>query len=401
MKLYEYIKGEEERTTKVLGYPIMVQTTDYMTSERYQSFMDGLITTKKVNNPYTEQSEKDIKFLGKSIIKRREEGNYRYYYIGGKLIRKVSLINEFKKGYFKYFDKKYDDIYILRANSGEIYLTLTYLINTLIKRNGSKNPLLLATQKYHVDMIKMLCPNIPYIYIGKLRLKIAEDEFKIDNFRFFMLFNNYHFKNVEINIKNKPIGETHYFKSIMERLNLKEQDLVFNKISVLPSDEQNMLKKVKELNLNLNKFVFLAPEAQSCKMYDEDFWCELINRFKDNGYDVFVNKVEDVLKLRGAIDYKTCYLTFGEAFALARKAKKIVSLRSGFTEFLLQTNVPMDVIYTKFRHRHFFDDMDIYHVMSGFGIIQIPFVDKKLIREFNMFETSQYESIKKITEDLN
>ena len=139
MKLYEYIKGEEERTAKILGYPIMVQTTDYMTSERYQSFMDGLITTKKVNNPYTEQSEKDIKFLGKSIIKRREEGSYRNYYIGGKLFRKVSLIDEFKKRYFKYFDKKHDDIYILRANSGEIYLTLTYIINTLIKRNQAKN----------------------------------------------------------------------------------------------------------------------------------------------------------------------------------------------------------------------------------------------------------------------
>jgi len=396
MKLYEYIKGEEERTAKILGYPIMVQTTDYMTSERYQSFMDGLITTKKVNNPYTEQSEKDIKFLGKSIIKRREEGSYRNYYIGGKLFRKVSLIDEFKKRYFKYFDKKHDDIYILRANSGEIYLTLTYIINTLIKRNGSKNPLLLATQKYHVDMIKMLCPDIPYIYIGKLRLKIAEDVFKIDNFRFFMLFNNYHFKDVEMNIKDKPIGETHYFKSIMERLNLTEQDLIYNKISILPSDEQNMLKKVKELNLNLDKFVFLAPEAQSCKLYDEDFWCELINRFKNNGYDVFVNLVEDVIKLRGAIDYKTCYLTFGEAFALASRAKKIVSLRSGFTEFLLQTGVPIDVLYTKFRHRHFFDDMDIYHVMSGFGITQIPMIDKEKVREFNMYEIAQKECLERI-----
>jgi hypothetical protein len=135
--------------------------------------------------------------------------------------------------------------------------------------------------------------------------------------------------------------------------------------------------------------VFLAPEAQSCKLYDEDFWVELINRFQEKGVDVFVNLTEDDIKLKGAKDYKTCDLTLSEAFALAKRSKKIVSLRSGFTEFLLQTDVPIDVLYTKFRHRHFFDDMDIYHVMLGFEISQIPFVDKSKVREFNTFEISQ------------
>ena len=73
-----------------------------------------------------------------------------------------------------------------------------------------------------------------------------------------------------------------------------------------------------------------------------------------------------------------------------------MSLRSGFTEFLLQTETPMDVLYTKFKHRHFFDDMDIYHVMSGFGIMQIPLIDKSKIREFNMFEMSPSECLNQI-----
>ena len=60
----------------------------------------------------------------------------------------------------------------------------------------------------------------------------------------------------------------------------------------------------------------------------------------------------------------------------------------------------MDVIYTKFRHRHFFDDLDIYRVMSGFGISQIPFIDKEKIREFNTFEISPKECIEKIL-DIN
>lgn len=400
MKIYEYIRGENERTIKLFGKTFMSQTSDYMTAERDQTFLGGLITTKKINDPTTDCSNKEIKIFNKTIIKREEKDNYRVYCIGSKCICRTSLLDEFKKQYFKYFDKKYDDIYILRANSGEIYLTLTYIIDALIKRNNSKSPLLVATQKYHVDIIKMICPDIPYVYTKKLRIRISGDSFNIDNYRIFLLYDSYHFKQVEHDIKNNPLGEHHYFKSILKRLNMTEHDIKYRKISVSPEDEQTMLNKIVKTGLNINKFVFIAPEAQSCKLYDEDFWVELINRFQAKGYDIYVNLVDDDIKLKGAIDYKTADLSFAEAFALAQRAKKIVSLRSGFTEFLLQTDVPIDVLYTKFRHRHFFDDMDIYHVMSGFGLTQIPFVDKSKIREFNMFEMSQIQCLEKIIGDL-
>jgi len=396
MKIYEYIRGENERTTKIFGFPILKQTSDYMTAQRHQSFFGGLITTVKLNNQYAVQTKKDIKLLGYSVVKRIEENNYRDYYFFGKKFLRISLIEEFKKQYFKYFDKKYDDIYVLRANSGEIYLTLTYLIRTLIKRNNSKNPLLIATQKYHIDMIKIICPDLPYVYIGKFKLKITDDTFKIDNFRFFLLFSSSHFKQVEMDIKSHGLGEHHYFKSILTRLNMTEQDIEMNNVALSSDIEKSMLDKINKTGLNIDKFIFLAPEAQSCKLYDEDFWTALINKYQERGCDVFVNLVKDDIKLKGAIDYKTCDLSFSEAFALAKRAKKIVSLRSGFTEFLLQTGVPIDVLYTKFRHRHFFDDMDIYHVMSGFGLSQIPFIDKSKIREFNMFEMAPMECMNKV-----
>lgn len=401
MKIYEYIRGENERRIKLFGKTFMYQTSDYMTAERLQSFLGGLITTHKLNDPIQQILKKDIQILGNSVSKRIEANNYRTYYLFGKEIFKISLMGEFKKQYFKYFDKKHDDIYILKANSGEIYLTLTYLIDALIKRTKSNNPLLVATQKYHVDIIKLLCPDIPYVYIDKLNFNITADSFNIDNFRFFILFNAPHFKQVENDIKQNKLGAHHYFKSILTKLQMTESDIGYRKILIPPEDERNMFKKISKTGLNLNKFVFLAPEAQSCKLYDEDFWCELINRLQDKGYDVFVNLVEDDVKLKSAANYKSCCLTFSEAFALAKRAKKIVSLRSGFTEFLLQTETPMDVLYTKFRHRHFFDDMDIYHVMSGFGITQIPFVDKSKIQEFNMVEVSQKECLEKIIGEGN
>jgi hypothetical protein len=398
MKIYEYIKTESERTAKLFGFPIMEQTFDYMTAERIQKFLGGIISTIKVNDHYNASTDKKIMFFGYPIIRRFEQNNYRIYSMFGKTVRKVSILKIFKKVYFKYFDKKHDDIYILSANSGEIYLTLTYFIDALIKKNGSKNPLLVATNKYHVDIIKMLCPDIPYVYLKKWYLHVNGMSFIIDNFRFFLLYDSPYFKEVEIDIKNNPLGQHHYFKSILNKLELTENNISMRKMVVPPEDERSMLDKITKTGLNINNFVFLAPEAQSCKLYDEDFWVELINRFQEKGIDVFVNLTKDDIKLKGAKDYKTCKLTFAEAFALAKRSKKIVSLRSGFTEFLLQTDVPIDVLYTKFRHRQFFDDMDVYHVMLGFGISQIPFVDKSKVREFNMFEKSQRDCLEEILE---
>jgi hypothetical protein len=401
MKIYEYIRGENDRTIKLFGCPIMEQTSDYMTSIRTQKFLGGIVTTSRVNNLQNCSFDKEIKVLNFPFLRRYEQDNYKTYSILGKTIRKVSLLNSFKREYFKYFDKKYDDIYILRANSGEIYLILAYLIDAYIKKNGSKNPLLVATNKYHVDIIKMICPDIPYVYVKKWKFNITSNIFKIDNFRFFLLFKFSYFKQVELDIKENPLGQHHYFKSILNKLELTENDISMRKMVVPPEDERSMLDKIAKTGLNINNFVFLAPEAQSCKLYDEDFWVELINRFQEKGIDVFVNLTKNDIKLKGAKDYKTCGLTFSEAFALAKHSKRIVSLRSGFTEFLLQTGVPTDVLYTKFRHRHFFDDMDVYQVMSGFGISQIPFVDKSKVRAFNTFEISQKECLEEILEGCN
>lgn len=400
MKIYEYIREENERIVKILGFPMMKQTSDYMTSERYQEFLGGFIATKKLYNQVCDGSKKEILIFGKSVIKRIEDNNSRVYYFFGKEYKRISLLDEFKKSYFKYFNKEHDDIYILKANSGEIYLTLTYVIDSLINKNRSKRPLLVATEKYHVDIIRMICPDLPYIFIKKFKFKVVGTSFKIENFRFFMLFDSVHFRQVEIDIKSNEVGQHHYLKSILNKFEMTEDDLQMRKINVLHSDEQTMLEKVNKTNLNLNKFIFLAPEAQSCKLYDEDFWIILINRLQERGYDIFVNLVQTNINLKNAVDFKTCNLSFAEAFALAKRAKKIVSLRSGLTEFLLQTEVPIDVLYTKFRHRHIFNDIDSYHVMSGFGIKYIPFVDTKKIQEFNMFDISPKVCLEKILKGL-
>lgn len=400
MKFFEYKKENLERYAKVFGFTIMKQSSDYMTAERTQEFLGGLVKTSKIRNITSDYSKKEVKILGLPIIQRDEENNFMTYYLFGKKIKRISLFDDFAKKYSKYFDKKHDDIYILNANSGEVYLTLTYVLDALIQKNQSKNPLLVATKKYHVDIIKMVCPDLPYVFVNDMNLKMTGKSFEANGFRFFLMYDLTHFKQVEIDIKENEVGTHHYFKSILNHFELEESDLKLRKINILPDAEENMLRKIKKTGLNLDNFVFLSPEAQSCNHYDNNFWVTLINKLQNKGYDIFVNLVGEDVQLDGATDYKTCFLSYAEVFALAKRAKRIVSLRSGLTEFLLQTEVPMDVLYTKFRHRHIFNDMDSYHVMAGFGISQIPFIDVDKIREFNALEISQNNCVNEIVNAL-
>lgn len=398
MKIFEKIKTKYEKKIKLFGFPLMVQTLDYMTGTKYQSLIGELITSVRIKDPDTYSINKDVKFLGKSLIQRIEDDNSKSYYLFNKKVYSISFFEKFKKQYLEIFDKKCDDIYILRANSGEAYLVLAYLINALLKKHNSKNPLLVATKKYHMDMIKMLCPSIPHIYIEDFDFSIKQDSFKIDNFNFHILFGFKYFKQLIKDIRTHELGQIHYYKSMLNTLNLNEEELEINKMQVLPNAEESMLEKVKNEGLNLEKFVFIAPEAQSCELYDDYFWSLLINKFKDKGYDAFVNLTGNKINLSEAVDFKSCRLNYAEAFALAKKSKKIVSLRSGFSEFLLQTNVPMDILYTKFAQHVFTNAIDVYQVMSAYSVYPLPLDDKTKIREFNMFEISQKDCLDKLLE---
>lgn len=381
--IFNYAKTDNNRSFKVFGIPLYSSNIDYSTNARTQSFLFNLIKTIKTGDIYATDTDKKIQLFGLNILSRVIRKNNIQWKFFGINIKQDNLYKKFKKKYFKYFDKNYDDIYLINANSGEAYLFLTYCLDACIKKYGSKKPLLVATKPYHIELIKMICPDIDYVYIKRFNMFVKSDtvDFRIDNFRFFQVFSHKHFMQVELDIKNDE--NAHYFKSILEEFDLTQQDLQMRKTLEIISSVNSMLEKVKKINLNLDNFVLIAPEAHSCTLVDNKYWVELINKYKNEGYDVFVNLVGDEVDLTGA-DYKTCYLTYSEIYSLAKRAKRIIMLRSGLTELFLQTNVSMEVLYTKFRDRILFNSMDVEQVKQGFGLEQLLYVDKNKICEFTL-----------------
>ena len=382
MKIFKFLKRiicdstkiDNIRKFKIFGITVYSKEVVYNTNDRIQSFVFGLIKTVRTRDIYTTDSYKKIQILGLNLLSREIKKNDILWKFFGITIKRDNLYNKFKRKYLKYFDKKYDDIYLLNANSGEAYLFLTYCLDACIKKYGSKMPLLVATKPYHTELIKMICPDIDYVYIKPFSMFVKSDTvyFKIDNFRFFQAFSNKHFLQVEIDIKNDE--NAHYFKSILNEFDLTQHDIQMRKTLEIMSSVNSMLEKVKNINLNLDKFVLVAPEANSCELLDNKYWIDLINQYSNDGYDVFVNFAGEEVDLTGAT-FKTCFLTYSEIFSLAKKAKKIIMLRSGLSELLTQTGVPMEVLYTKFGNRILFNSMEIEQVKRGFELTKLPYLE--------------------------
>src|SRR5574344_914276 len=207
-------KGKNVRIIKIFGKIVYIVTSGY--KRRTQRFLGNLISTLKVQHKDVEI--KTVKILENIISKRIETEDYLKEYIGNHLVKNVKLAKKFHKKYSK-ITKDYSDIFILNAASAEIYLFLTYVFKAFLKKNTCKKPLLIASKKYHMDLIELLCPNIPHIYIKKMTTfknlcKVIEDK------RYFTIFTGDHFMQVEEDIKNNPIDTSHYFYSILEDLNI-------------------------------------------------------------------------------------------------------------------------------------------------------------------------------------
>ena len=386
MLLFENKKIGKVRIIKLFGVTVYTTVSDY--KRRKQWLLGNFISTVKAEE--LDVQIKTIKFFGRQVARRERNADYEKKYILNKLVKNLDLKREFINKYRKYV-KGYDDIIILNAKSGETYLFLTHIFDVFIKKNNCKNILLIATKIYHMDLINLICPEIAHVYIKNIKL-LKNSKTIIDKQNFYTVFVGDYFYQVEQNIKNNPIGTFHYFKSILDNLGIKEDEIGFRKISIPKHIENSAILKAKKIGLNLNNFIFLAPEAASCKEINTSFWLELAEKLKDQGFDVFFNIANKKSNIKGKSIKKT-NLTFAEAFALARMSRGIVSLRSGLSEVLLQTNLPMCILYTNFKNRHIYGEMPVERVMSGFGINKLPSINSKNIFELEVSKNNKIEII--------
>jgi hypothetical protein len=255
-------------------------------------------------------------------------------------------------------------------------------------------PLFVVTKKYHIDILNLYLPNSKYIFIKNLQFKTQKDKFEFCNHNFYMIFTANHFKDVEIAVKQEEIGHVHYLKSIIMRLGLSESDCVIPSPILPVNVEKNLTKKINKTHLNLNNFIIIAPEALTCEELPKSFWKQLAIDLKSRGYEIFVNITNKKNFIQGC---KTCTISYSELYLLCEKAKAIISLRSGLSEFVLPTGIPNISIYTKFRKRKPELAFPVEKGIVGFSMIKIPFVNQEKIVELNAEKYATIDELKEIT----
>ena len=401
MKILKCYRSGSDLTVKCLGATLLKRYTDPVSKKRIQNLFGTFFTSFKEYNLSDGSVYKQVKICGIKVLQRVEKEDFCFYKIFSFFVIKKSLVAEFKKKYLKLFDSRFDDIYILKSNSGEIYLFLAYLLDALIEKNKSKSPLIVATKKYHLDLIKMICPDINHIYLSNLKLKFSSCIFSIKNFRFFILFSDSHFFKFEKSLRLKEQGSVHYFNSLATTLKLEKNNFNFSPRSIKIASETNLEveKKASSIGLNLNNFVYLIPEAKTFKIKSSKFWTRLCELLEQKGYDIFFNSFFENASSQFQKKYKHLHLSFDEAFCLVKRAKKVVALRCGFIEYLLQTKTPMDVLYTDYLTLSL-EKLDSSKSIAAYSLKPLVKPESNFIREIDCSKLSDEQCLNTICNDM-
>ena len=382
----------------------------------YKKYLGGTVYKRRLYNQCGIY-KKDIGAFNAAVLETERLNGYKTYKIFGKEVysRPQEFLVDFKKECIDSLDKKYDDVYVLLRHIGDAYGCLIF-IHELIKKNNSKQPLIMVFSSQFNDLVKMTCPDIPCVFINskkpftkRLFTRFSKEFFEFCGIRFYPLTNSWILGTKLGRGFQKAIDESqHRLYAYSYFFDIKLENCSIERAKVLPDAESSMIYKCRQNSFNLEKFVFLAAETFSggAVLLPLEFWRNLIKEFNKKGYDVYVNTVAKRQEGKqfyhyGIIpdydigepsNYKSFYLTLAECFALASKAKKIVAIRSGLTELLSQCDSETYILYTG----------DIAKKAQAFNTLsKYPCTNKVKLHEFVMTEVSIYDCIKNIVEGVS
>ena len=335
----------------------------------------------------------NFRVFGLNVLRTKLFSSYKWYYllfipIWVKKVDKVFRNRFFNNILQKYPD--YNDYYIFPCRSGEFFL-LMHHFQEWVEKNKSVKPLLVFTAKYHLNICKIFYPNYDMCYIKKVNVPLVSrgidsTYLKYKNKNFYIPMNEKYFVEVENAIRNK---NAHYYDCLKSHLGLTEK---IHNYSISSKTEDKAYKIAKYI-LNDN-FVIISPETLSNEPMEKDFWDNLCKELKNIGYEVFCNSMDFSNLVQNST---STFLTYEEAIALAKYAKAIIGMRSGFLECLSQNNVPLFVLYTDFSKRPGFKKISSDKVLSGFSIKKLPNVKPENIYEYDV---NLYKKEKDITENI-
>lgn len=253
---------------------------------------------------------------------------------------------------------KWKEFKIIESNLGEaVIFALTY-------KNWWNGEMVVLTKKYHLDVFKMLAPEVPVIFCKEKSSFWETSEYKKHIFSFVL-------SNHDLGQMN--LTQKHLFENWQNYLGKNLQTQKYSAPVVSEEARKSALQKLNKMGLSLDNLIFVSDEALSLSPLPEEFWTSVTNAIKDKKYQIFINKSKG-----------DNTLTIEETYFVATQCKMIIALRSGLIDLLCMINKPLRIIYTT--------NPAITDIQPMYDLTKFPFCTKDII-EYNT-NTDSVENIK-------
>lgn len=329
-------------------------------------------------------NEKEISFCNIPLVhygEKKEAGSLEKYID----VFPKSFLHQFLDSIIEYAGDEYDYYFLVRtAGIGEAYL-LNFMYESLKEKYNFKNACIVSHREMYKDMYKVFLPDVP-CYITKDGIKpynvYLRDRFIKYKNKTFQVVHSTLIESDKL-FKNYVKGYDVPYPTVIREM--ATADRFVNNLPKFTDEEKRVIDLVP--NLNLDKFVFFIPEANNVKLLSAYFWHSLAKKFRDKGYDVYVNTKN------GACSYGvSAEITVSQALYLAQFAKGIVSIRAGLLELLSSFDNPKHIIYGE----HVWHPLPACELMKTSTLLNYPMVNKDTIFEYDPDKKNEDEIIEEI-----
>ena len=291
----------------------------------------------------------------------------------------------------KSVDKKHDHIWIVRtAGLGEAQL-LSFMMDELFAKWNAKNPCLVSHRKIYKELFGMYT-DIPFYSLNIAHNNYAaylnRRDIKYKN-KYFHIHHCTIYESLDWLKKHQQGDTSHTIDSIKEWAGVSKFKQVYPEFS--EETMQAALEKIKSIDLDINKFVFIVSEANGTEKLPEEIWKKVTEDLNKKGYDVFVNTQN------GKTNFgKSVALNIAEAAYIASLASGIIALRCGFTEILaaLKSRKSLYTLYTPFR------SIDGENFIKTYTLKEYPFVNQDTIFEYPVNRDNMWAIVNHIVEEF-
>lgn len=125
------------------------------------------------------------------------------------------------------------------------------------------------------------------------------------------------------------------------------------------------MQRCLKLGLKKNKTIILAPEANSFKNFNLQFWQTVADSFKKRGFTVCLLSITRKLELKGT---KLISFPLGEALPIAKYCGLVISTRSGLCDLLSTAKANICIIYSGYTNL-LYRDFSLRDLSKGRGRI--------------------------------